>query len=135
MKPSIFKVITFVIPFLFVNDIYGQQSKMELTHFELSDIPDTFYGCSCVFSVSKEEYQYGHFLYFDDLGDNCLISVNDSIIFLEGDGEKYRNDDYTVYLQNKTEVNELSSFLTAELIILDKQGNKRSCMVYGLCGC
>lgn len=137
MKLRVIKIIIFVIPFLLSNDISGQHMKIDLTHFELTDIPDTFYGCSCMFSSSKQEYQAGQYLYFDDLGDNCLISINNKIIVLEGDGEKYNNDEFSVYLFNRTQVDEgyESSVLTAELIIEDKQGNEQTYRVYGICGC
>ncbi len=113
------------------------EGNIDVTTFTLSEIPDSLTGCSCLFSNSREEYESNKFIYFDDIGDNCLISINGKIVFLIQEDDKYINEYYTVYIQNKKQVSEgyETTIYTAEFVIVDKKGNKRKYSVYGLCGC
>ncbi len=115
----------------------NHKEGIDLSTFTLSEIPDSLSGCSCLFSNSKKEFDANTYIYFDDVGDNGLISMKGKILFLNMENETYRNDHYTAYIQNKIQIDEgdESAIYNAELVIVDKQGNKRIYSVYGLCGC
>ena len=116
---------------------HTKKEKGSITEFNLSAIPDSLYGCSCLFSNSKKEYESDKFIYFDDLVDHCLISINHEIVLLQKENDKYSNDAYTAYLQNKIQIDEgyESAIYHAELVIIDKKGGKSTYKVYGICGC
>ncbi len=135
------KLIFVIIALNLISGLAFSQNKSDeninVTTFALSEIPDSLSGCSCLFSNSKEEYDSDKFIYFDDIGDNCLISINNKILFLSQESDEYSNDYYTAYIQNKIQVDEgyESAVYKAELVIVDKKGNKKILKVYGLCGC
>lgn len=135
------KRIFVIIALNLISGLAFSQNKsaenINVTTFTLSEIPDSLSGCSCLFSNSKEEYDSDKFIYFDDIGDNCLISINSNILFLSQESDEYSNDYYTAYIQNKIQVDEgyESTVYKAEIVIVDKKGNKKIFKVYGLCGC
>ena len=131
------KYFSLILTFLIALSCNSQKEKIDISTFELSEIPESFYGCSCLFSNTKEEYEAEKYIYFDDFGDNCLISIDNKIVFLKPEGDKYKNEYYTAYIQNKIQIDEgyESTTYNAELIIVDKKGNRRIYKVYGLCGC
>jgi hypothetical protein len=116
---------------------HPKKEKVSITEFNLTEIPDALSGCSCLFSNSKKDYESDKFIYFDDLGDHCLISVNHEIVLLQKENDKYSSDAYTAYLQNKIQIDEgyESAIYQAELVIIDKKGGKSTYKVYGICGC
>tara|TARA_R110001583_G_C5392534_1_gene384869 strand:- start:71 stop:469 length:399 start_codon:yes stop_codon:yes gene_type:complete len=131
------KYFSLILTFLIALSCNIQKEKIDISTFELSEIPESLYGCSCLFSKSKQEYDAEKYMYFDDFGDNCLISIDNKIIFLKPEGDKYKNEYYTAYIQNKIQIDEgyESATYNAELIIVDKKGNRRIYKVYGICGC
>jgi hypothetical protein len=131
------KYFSLILTFLIALSCNSQKEKIDITTFELSEIPESLYGCSCLFSNSKEEYDSEKYIYFDDFGDNCLISIDSKIVFLKPEEDKYKNENYTAYIQNKIQIDEgyESTTYNAELVLVDKKGNKQIYKVYGLCGC
>jgi hypothetical protein len=131
------KYFSLILTFLIALSCNSPKEKIDITTFELSEIPESLYGCSCLFSNTKEEYESEKYLYFDDFGDNCLISIDNKIVFLKPEGDKYKNEYYTAYIQNKIQIDEgyESTTYNAELVIVDKKGYKQIYKVYGLCGC
>jgi len=75
-----------------------------VTAFNLNDITDSLSGCSCLFSESQEKYDADEFLFFDDIGDNCIISINNQLLILQSKGEKYGNEKINVSIENKKEI-------------------------------
>ena len=131
------KYFFLVLTFLIVLSCNNKIAKINVTTFELSEIPSSLYGCSCLFSNSKEEYESGKYIYFDDFGDNSLISINNEVIYLKKENGKYKNDYFTVFVQNKIQVGKgyESTTYKAELVIVDENDNKNIYIIYGLCGC
>ncbi len=131
------KYFYLILTFLITLSCNNQKEKIDITTFELSEIPESLYGCSCLFSNSKKEYDSEKYIYFDDFGDNCLISIDSKIVFLKPEEDKYKNENYTAYIQNKIQIDEgyESTTYNAELVLVDKKGNKQIYKVYGLCGC
>lgn len=131
------KYFSLILTFLIILSCNSKKEKIDITTFSLSEIPSSLYGCSCLFSNSKEEYESEKYIYFDDFGDNCLISIDNKIVFLKPEGDKYKNEYYTAYIQNKIQIDEgyESTTYNAELVLIDKKGNKQIYKVYGLCGC
>ena len=122
------------------NKIQDQQDEpIKLTFFTLSSIPDSLYGCSCLFSESKSQYNKEQYLYFNDMGINCLISINNEILYLKCIKEEiYENESYKVIIQNRNILSSAGegSELTAEIVVLDKNsGLKTTKRIYGICGC
>lgn len=113
------------------------QKKIAISKFSLEEIPESFMGCSCLYSNSKESYDSGKYIYFDDFGDTAIISIHGNLVFLKFSKDKYSNGDYTVYIQNEVQVDEGYETTTynAELVTLDNEGNKSIYKVYGVCGC
>ncbi len=127
-------IIAFALSLTF-GVVFSQEKKdekIEITTFNLSEIPKSLYGCSCIYANSKLEYQADKYMYFDDLGKNCLISIDSKIVSLEKEGDVFKNGKYTVFIENITETDEANN---ADLIIIDKKGNKKLYRVYGKCGC
>ena len=114
-----------------------QKATINLSTFTLSEIPDELAGCSCAFSKSKEDYESEKFIYFDDLGYTCLLSIDNTLVFLKGEKDQYKNEVYTAFIQNSIQIDEgyESTTYTAELVIKDAKGNEQVVPVYGLCGC
>lgn len=108
-----------------------------LTKFRLADIPDSLSGCSCLFATSESDYENDQFIYFDDIGDNCVISVDQEIIVLKPHGDGYSDRKLKVLIQNKNEIGSgyESTEYKAELIIIDHLDNTKMLQVYGICGC
>ncbi|SNR74060.1 hypothetical protein SAMN04488009_3523 [Maribacter sedimenticola] len=131
------KYFSLLLTFLFALSCNDPKGKINSTAFELSEIPEYLYGCSCLFSKTKEEFESEKYIYFDDFGDNCLISIDNKIIFLKPNGNNYSDAYFTAYIQNKIQIDEgyENTSYNAELIIVDKKGNKQIYNVYGLCGC
>ena len=114
------------------------KNKFEITTFKLSQIPVDLYGCSCAFSINKENYTQNTFIYFDDFTDNCIISINNEIMYLKStESEKYCNENYCAYIQNKKLIGKVDETETysAELVIIDIHGKVIKINVYGICGC
>lgn len=121
--------------------------KINVTAF--SEIPEELQGCSFVFSKSKEAYLNNKFLYFDDMGENAIISIDNKIqklrkksTFIEGEDENeitvYSNDLYSVYVGSKVyigETEEEGQVYSALLVITDNKGNKVKVELYGEGGC
>ncbi|GAB7256482.1 hypothetical protein [Polaribacter sp. OB-PA-B3] len=131
------KYFSLILTFLIALSCNNQKDKIDITTFDLSEIPESLYGCSCLFSNSKKEYDSEKYIYFDDFEDNCLISIDSKIVFLKPEEDKYKNENYTAYIQNKIQIDEgyESTTYNAELVLVDKKGNKQIYKVYGLCGC
>ena len=131
------KYFYLILTFLITLSCNSQKEKIDITTFDLSEIPESLYGCSCLFSNSKKEYDSEKYIYFDDFEDNCLISIDSKIVFLKPEEDKYKNENYTAYIQNKIQIDEgyESTTYNAELVLVDKKGNKQIYKVYGLCGC
>lgn len=125
------KIVTEKIP---------EKDIINLTTF--SSIPDELDGCSCIFSESKSEYDSSHFLYFDDMGTTCLISVDNKVIVLKpknitAEIAEYSNDEYTVYIKDKKSIGSEyeNEYITGELVVKNKNGTVVTKKVYGNCGC
>jgi len=135
------RIITILTVFIIsISIAYSQEIEprsINLTSFKLSEIPDSLTGCSCLFSASIEKYNSDDFLYFDDIGNNCIISIDNEVLLLKSKDDKYYNETYTVYIQNKKEIGKgyESTEYNAELVIIDKKGNKTVTKIYGICGC
>lgn len=122
------------------NSILNQSNDIiNLTPFKLSAIPDSLYGCSCLYSDSKSNYESDNYLYFNDMGANCMISINKKIIFLsQVEEDIYENDYYKVLIE---EIQILStegegSEISATLVVIDlKNGDEITKKIYGICGC
>lgn len=112
-------------------------------------------GCSCSYSLSKEdyeshddEYDAKNLIYINDLGTNGLIYIDDKPLLLKSlpadpnlplNDYKYTDSHkrYTVYTQNAVAVDEgyENTFFETELVIEDQQGQRKIVPVYGSCGC
>ena len=51
------KYFSLILTFLIALSCNSQKEKIDISTFELSEIPESFYGCSCLFSNTKEEYE------------------------------------------------------------------------------
>ncbi|MBU0695043.1 MAG: hypothetical protein KKE39_00755 [Bacteroidetes bacterium] len=122
---------------LMISKIYSQQTKsIHLTAFDLTEIPDSLMGSSCVYSASKVQHDANKFLFFDDLNGTCIIKIDHQIIIIKAKENKYTYGDYTIYIQKENKIAELDEgfILNAELVIIDRKGNKVIRKVYGSCG-
>ena len=120
-----------------VQQFTSEIKNPKVTAFNLNDIPDSLSGCSCLFSESQEKYQANEFLFFDDIGDNCIISINEQILILQSNGEKYGTGKIKVSIENEIEIGQgyESREIEAELIIEMQNGQIFKQKVYGICGC
>ncbi len=122
------------------NAVNQADSVINLTSF--SSIPDSLAGCSCIFSESENKYNANSYLYFDDLGTVCLISIDNKIVVLKPVKiteviSEFANDEYTAYIQNKKNIGSgaESATMTGELVVKNKKGAIITKKVYGVCGC
>ena len=114
--------------------------NLNLTSFSLKSIPDTLYGCSCMFSESETKYNSGEYLYFNDLTSNCIISINNTVLFLKFIKEDiYENESYKVTIQNKKKLSSGGdgADYSADIVVLDKNSGIKTILkkVYGVIGC
>jgi hypothetical protein len=122
------------------NGVQGASTEINLTSF--SSIPDSLSGCSCIFSESESKYEASNYLYFDDMGTACLISVDNKLIVLKPikiteELSEFSNGEFTAYIQNKKKLrsSEQSTIITGELVVKNKNGATVTKKVYGVCGC
>lgn len=109
-----------------------------LDGFSLSSVPDSLAGCSSVFALSKEDYQNDSIIYFDDMGETCLVSMANQIVRLGKKSEtSYGSDDFTVCVKNKEPIGDgvESTEYNADIEITNKKGYSILIHVYGVCGC
>lgn len=131
----------------FLNDSISKTKLNVNTAFNVtvfSTIPEEYAGCSYLFAETKENYKAKKYLYFDDFGSTCLISINNETITLKKKAIKgddvviYSNDTYTTYIhkiKNAGQNGEENYIYTAELVITNKAGQVVIKKIYGEGGC
>lgn len=131
----------------FLNDSISKIKLSVKTDFNVtvfSTIPEEYAGCSYLFAETKENYKAKKYLYFDDFGTTCLISINNETITLKKNAIKgddvviYSNDTYTTYIhkiKNIGQNGEENQIYMAELVITNKAGQVVIKKIYGEGGC
>lgn len=85
-----------------------QAQKADTTkeiHLEsFSDFPEEIDGCSCYFSISKNEFKKRNYIFVDDFGDIAFIKIDGKLMRFEltsnyDDTYIYKYKDYTLKLE------------------------------------
>ena len=119
-------------------------NKFEITTFTSNSVPKEMRSEGyCICALSKEQYNSGDYVYFDDMGGTAMISINNKIVILshtdkdndllrEGYG-RYTNGEYTVYIKKRVpgEYEDFDGYF--ELIVFNKFGVKMVKKGYARC--
>jgi hypothetical protein len=118
---------------------------IRLTTFD--KIPSEYDGCSYLFAENSKKLKESKFIYFDDFGTVCLISVNDKTLILDkvsvlkenkSEITVYSNEEFSAFIHNINVGSKLgpeSYNYTAELVVKDKHGQIVKMQISGEGGC
>jgi len=122
------------------------ENVQEIAISSFESAPHEIDGCSCYFSLSKNDFEAGKFIYFDDFGEKAFVIINGqqeelSIKSFEADVEKMKietwfNDSYTINIEMKQDgqIDETWQY-KGSLEIISKDNQSEIVDLVGECGC